>query len=74
MSNGENTKIVYERVNFGKQNDIYSNYTENLSEDEKSSVEKWKGYYIGRYEAGDGEAINNNGKKELRTSIFTSNA
>ena len=68
MSNGENTKIVYERVNFGKQNDIYSNYTENLSEDEKSSVEKWKGYYIGRYEAGDGEAINNNGEKELRTS------
>ena len=67
MSNGENTKIVYERVNFGKQNDIYSNYTENLSEDEKSSVEKWKGYYIGRYEAGDGEAINN-GEKELRTS------
>ena len=31
-------------------------YTEALPEDEKTSVEKNKGYYIGRYEAGDKES------------------
>ena len=35
-------------------------YTEALPEDEKTSVEKNKGYYIGRYEAGDEESTNSN--------------
>ena len=48
-----------------------SNYSENLPEDEKTSVETNKGYYIGRYEAGDQESTNS---KALRTrSSSTSN-
>ncbi len=31
----------------------FSNYSEALPEDEKTSVERYKGFYIGRYEAGD---------------------
>ena len=42
-----------------------SDYSENLPEDEKTSVESNKGYYIGRYEAGDQESTNS---KALRTS------
>ena len=33
-----------------------SDYSEALPEDEKTSVEKYKGFYIGRYEAGDKES------------------
>ncbi len=42
-----------------------SGYSENLPEDEKTSVETNKGYYIGRYEAGDQESTNST---TLRTS------
>ena len=49
----------------------FSDYSENLPEDEKTSVETNKGYYIGRYEAGDQESTNS---KALRTrSSSTSN-
>ena len=34
----------------------FSDYSEALPEDEKTSVEKYKGFYIGRYEAGDKES------------------
>ena len=34
----------------------FSNYSEALPEDEKTSVETYKGFYIGRYEAGDKES------------------
>ena len=45
----------YKRTNY--QNNItFSNYSETLADDEKSSVEKYKGFYIGRYEAGDKES------------------
>ena len=37
-------------------NDSFSNYSEALPEDEKTSVETYKGFYIGRYEAGDKES------------------
>ena len=40
-------------------------YTEALPEDEKTSVETYKGFYIGRYEAGDKE---NTEAKTLRSS------
>ena len=40
-------------------------YTEAMPSDEKTSVEKNKGYYIGRYEAGDQESTN---AHALRTS------
>ena len=39
-----------------KGNGWDKNYSETLSEFEKESVEKNKGYYIGRYEAGDKES------------------
>ena len=42
-----------------------SNYSEVLPEDEKTSVETYKGFYIGRYEAGDKE---NTEAKTLRSS------
>ena len=34
----------------------FSSYSEALPEDEKTSVERYKGFYIGRYEAGDKES------------------
>ena len=34
----------------------FSEYSEALPEDEKTSVERYKGFYIGRYEAGDKES------------------
>ena len=40
-------------------------YAEKLSNDEKVSVEKYKGYYIGRYEAGDKESTET---KTMRSS------
>ena len=43
----------------------FSNYSEALPEDEKTSVAKYKGFYIGRYEAGDKE---NTEAKTLRSS------
>ena len=42
-----------------------SSHSETLADDEKTSVETNKGYYIGRYEAGDQESTNS---KTLRTS------
>ena len=42
-----------------------SDYSEALPEDEKTSVERYKGFYIGRYEAGDKE---NTEAKTLRRS------
>ena len=43
----------------------FSSYSEALPEDEKTSVERYKGFYIGRYEAGDKE---NTEAKTLRRS------
>ena len=43
----------------------FSDYSEALPEDEKTSVEKYKGFYIGRYEAGDKESTE---AKTLRSS------
>ena len=43
----------------------YEQCSEDLPEDEKTSVEKYKGFYIGRYEAGDKE---NTEAKTLRSS------
>ena len=45
--------------------DSFSEYSEALPEDEKTSVERYKGFYIGRYEAGDKE---NTEAKTLRSS------
>ena len=49
-------------------------YTEALPEDEKTSVERYKGFYIGRYEAGDKESTGTT-KATFRTnSTDTSNS
>lgn len=42
-------------------------FTEALPEDEKTSVERYKGFYIGRYEAGDKESTGTT-KATFRTS------
>ena len=41
----------YKRTAYARQ--IISTYSETLADDEKNSVERYKGFYIGRYEAGD---------------------
>ena len=51
------------KINYSSSNSFY--FTEALPSDEKTSVEKNKGYYIGRYEAGDQESTTS---KKLRTS------
>ena len=47
--------------------DSFSEYSEALPEDEKTSVERYKGFYIGRYEAGDKESTGTT-KATFRTS------
>ena len=51
------------KINYNSSNSSY--FTEALPEDEKTSVERYKGFYIGRYEAGDKE---NTEAKTLRSS------
>ena len=53
----------YKRTAYAKQS--ISTYSETLADDEKNSVEGYKGFYIGRYEAGDKE---NTEAKTLRSS------
>ena len=48
--------IVYKRTDYGKQYGSYSDYSETLPTDEKTSVNANGGYYIGRFEAGDKES------------------
>ena len=57
-SSTNSTKINY-------SSSVSNYYTEAMPSDEKTSVEKNKGYYIGRYEAGDQESTTS---KKLRTS------
>ena len=49
------------------ENGSFSNFSEALPEDEKTSVERYKGFYIGRYEAGDKESTGTT-KATFRTS------
>ena len=48
------TLADYKRTAYA--NDDISPFSEILPEDEKTSVERYKGFYIGRYEAGDKES------------------
>ena len=67
--------IIYQRIDWGMQTGSYSDYLEELPDDEKASktgsysdyleelpddekasINKYGGYYIGRYEAGDKES------------------
>ena len=53
------------KINYSSSDSTY--YTEALPEDEKTSVERYKGFYIGRYEAGDKESTGTT-KATFRTS------
>ena len=57
----------YMRIDFGSGFDYegYSSYSETMPSDEQTSVSKYKGYYIGRYEAGD---VTSTANKTLRVS------
>ena len=48
--------IDYTRIDWGKQNGVYSYYLETMPSDEEVSINDNGGYYIGRYEAGDGSS------------------
>ena len=58
------TLADYKRTGYSEDGS-FSSYSEALPEDEKTSVERFKGFYIGRYEAGDKE---NTEAKTLRSS------
>ena len=62
LSTGGTANVAYKRTDFGKQNGSYSDYSETMPTDEIESVNANGGYYIGRYEAGDGSST------EFRTS------
>ena len=62
LSTGGTANVVYKRTDFGKQYENYSDYSETMPSDEETSVNANGGYYIGRYEAGDGSST------EFRTS------
>ena len=51
----------------------FSDYSEALPEDEKTSVEKYKGFYIGRYEAGDKDSTEASTPALRTSSSSTSN-
>ena len=57
--------IVYTRTDFQHQED-YSDYSEIISNDEKISINKNGGYYIGRFEAGDKESTES---KTMRNEV-----
>ena len=61
----------YKRTAYANQN--ISSFSETLPEDEKTSVERYKGFYIGRYEAGDKESTGTT-KATFRTSSGADNA
>ena len=53
--------------------DSFSSYSEALPEDEKTSVERYKGFYIGRYEAGDKDSTEASTPALRTSSSSTSN-
>ena len=61
----EETDTATNSIKIKQSNSNSHYYTEALPEDEKTSVERYKGFYIGRYEAGDKE---NTEAKTLRSS------
>ena len=61
----EETDTATNSIKININSSISDYFTEALPEDEKTSVERYKGFYIGRYEAGDKE---NTEAKTLRSS------
>lgn len=63
----EGISYNYTRYDFGKQEGNYSDYSEIMLEDEQTSVSKYGGYYIGRYEAGISKGNARTAKNENQT-------
>ena len=61
----------YKRTAYARQ--IISTYSETLADDEKNSVERYKGFYIGRYEAGDKDSTEASNPALRTSSSSTSN-
>ena len=59
------------KINYSSSNSNY--FTEALPEDEKTSVETYKGFYIGRYEAGDKDSTEASTPALRTSSSSTSN-
>ena len=55
ISTGEIIEIIYKRTSYLKEN-IINSFKETMPSDEQTSVNKWNGFYIGRFEAGDKES------------------
>ena len=53
--------------------EVFSSYSETLADDEKTSVERYKGFYIGRYEAGDKDSTEASTPALRTSSSSTSN-
>ena len=67
------TLADYKRRTWYTGNGSFSDYSEALPEDERASVDAYKGFYIGRYEAGDKDSTEAS-TPDLRTwSSSTSN-
>ena len=70
----EETDTATNSIKINLSSSISNYFTEALPEDEKTSVERYKGFYIGRYEAGDKESTGTT-KATFRTdSSDTSNS
>ena len=67
------TLADYKRRTWYTGNGSFSDYSEALPEDERASVDAYKGFYIGRYEAGDKESTGTT-KATFRTSSGADNA
>ena len=64
----------YKRTWYNGSGSSLSRYSEALPEDEKTSVETYKGFYIGRYEAGDKESTGTTKATFRTSSLDTSNS
>ena len=63
----------YKRTDFGKQYGLYSNYYEELSNNEKDSITRYKGYYISRYESGIDTARTSSSQEVVNSAMKIKN-
>lgn len=67
VATGEiDTETNSEKINFSSSNTEY--FTEKLPDDEKNSVDMYKGFYLGRYEAGDKESTESKNYRDKNSS------
>lgn len=67
VATGEiDTETNSEKINSSSSNTGY--FTEKLPDDEKNSVDMYKGFYLGRYEAGDKESTESKNYRDKNSS------